>query len=96
MSTSIALESADLPAESDAAEASDRGFTTEATGATLWTDLAAFPLSERTEAVAAEHNSTTQFTWGAQRLLDGRGAGPRRSRRLVGGAVSQLTPRWAR
>ena len=68
---SIALESADLHAESDAAEASDRGFTTEATGATLWTDLATFPLSERTEAVAAEHNSTAQFTWGVQRLLDG-------------------------
>ena len=68
---SIALESADLHAESDAAEASDRALTTEATGATLWTDLATFPLSERTEAVAAEHNSTAQFTWGVQRLLDG-------------------------
>ena len=68
---SIALESADLDAESDAAEASDRALTTAATGATLWTDLATFPLSERTEAVAAEHNSTAQFTWGVQRLLDG-------------------------
>jgi TetR/AcrR family transcriptional regulator, tetracycline repressor protein len=68
---SIALESADLDAESDAAESSDRALTTEATGATLWTDLATFPLSERTEAVAAEHNSTAQFTWGVQRLLDG-------------------------
>ena len=68
---SIALESADLDAESEAAEASDRAPGTEAAGATLWTDLATFPLSERTESVAAQHNSTAQFTWGVQRLLDG-------------------------
>ena len=68
---SIALESADLDAESEAAEASDRALTTKGAGATLWTDLATFPLSERTESVAAQHNSTAQFTWGVQRLLDG-------------------------
>ncbi|RZS63700.1 TetR family transcriptional regulator [Agromyces ramosus] len=68
---SIALESAEADAESEPADASDRAFATEATGATLWTDLATFPLSERTEAVAAQHNSTAQFTWGVQRLLDG-------------------------
>ncbi len=54
---SIALESADLDAESEAAEASDRATGTEGAGATLWTDLATFPLSERTESVAAQHNS---------------------------------------
>ena len=68
---SIALESADLDAETEPAEASDRAFATEAAGTTLWTDLATFPLSERTESVAAQHNSTAQFTWGVQRLLDG-------------------------
>ena len=68
---SIALESADLDAESEAAEVSDRATGTEGAGATLWTDLATFPLSERTESVAAQHNSTAQFTWGVQRLLDG-------------------------
>lgn len=68
---SIALESADANADPEPAEASDRAFATEATGATLWTDLATFPLSERTEAVAAQHDSTAQFTWGVQRLLDG-------------------------
>ena len=68
---SNALESADLDAESEAAEASDRALTTKGAGATLWTDLATFPLSERTESVAAQHNSAAQFTWGVQRLLDG-------------------------
>ena len=68
---SIALESADLDAETEPADASDRAFATEAAGTTLWTDLATFPLSERTESVAAQHNSAAQFTWGVQRLLDG-------------------------
>ena len=68
---SIALESADLDTESDPREPSHRALATEGAGTTLWTDLATFPLSERTESVAAQHNSTAQFTWGVERLLDG-------------------------
>ena len=68
---SIALESADLDAESEAAEHPTGPLATEAAGTTLWTDLATFPLSERTDSVAAQHNSTAQFMWGVQRLLDG-------------------------
>ena len=68
---SIALESADLDAEADAAASADRPLVTDAAGTALWTDLATFPLSEQTAAVVAQHNSTAQFTWGVERLLDG-------------------------
>ena len=68
---SIALESADLDAEADAAASADRPLMTDAAGTALWTDLATFPLSEQTAAVVAQHNSTAQFTWGVERLLDG-------------------------
>ncbi len=68
---SIALESADLDAEREAAASADRATMTDAAGTALWTDLATFPLSEQTAAVAAQHNSTAQFTWGVERLLDG-------------------------
>ena len=68
---SIALESADLDVEADAAASADRPLATDAAGTALWTDLATFPLSEQTAAVVAQHNSTAQFTWGVQRLLDG-------------------------
>ena len=67
---SIALESSGLDVEPDAA-ASDPLIATDASGAALWTDLARFPLSEQTAAVAAERNSTTQYVWGVERLLDG-------------------------
>ena len=67
---SIALASAQLDVEPEPA-ASDGLLVTDASGTALWTDLAAFPLSERTAAVAAEHTSTAQFTWGVERLLDG-------------------------
>ena len=67
---SIAMESAGLDAELEPA-ASDGLLVTDASGTALWTDLAAFPLSERTAGVAAEHTSTAQFTWGVERLLDG-------------------------
>ncbi|WP_082589648.1 TetR/AcrR family transcriptional regulator [Agromyces sp. Soil535] len=68
---SIALESADLEAEPGAAASAAPLVVTDASGTALWTDLATFPLSERTAAVAAEHNSTAQFVWGVDRLLDG-------------------------
>ena len=68
---SIALESADLDVEPDAAASADRPLATDPAGTTLWTDLATFPLSEQTAAVVAQHNSTAQFTWGVERLLDG-------------------------
>ena len=68
---SIALESADLDVEADAAASADRPLATDAAGTALWTDLATFPLSEQTAAVVAQHNSTAQFTWGVERLLDG-------------------------
>ena len=68
---SIALESADLDAEADAAASADRPLMTDAAGTALWTDLATFPLSEQTAAVVAQHNSTAQFAWGVERLLDG-------------------------
>lgn len=68
---SIALESAGLDAEPEAAASADALIATDATGAALWTDLAAFPLSQRTAAVAAGRTSTAQFTWGLERLLDG-------------------------
>ena len=68
---SIALESAGLDAEPEAAASADALIATDAPGAALWTDLAAFPLSQRTADVAAGRTSTTQFTWGLERLLDG-------------------------
>ena len=68
---SIALESADLDVEADAAASADRPLATDDAGTALWTDLATFPLSEQTAAVVSEHNSTAQFTWGVERLLDG-------------------------
>lgn len=68
---SIALESAHLDAEPEAAASADALVVTDATGAALWTDLAAFPLSQQTAAVAAARTSTAQFTWGLERLLDG-------------------------
>jgi TetR/AcrR family tetracycline transcriptional repressor len=68
---SIALESADLDAEPEAAASDDATPATDASGAALWTDLATFPLSQRTASVAAQHNSTAQFAWGVERLLDG-------------------------
>ncbi|MCD2440725.1 TetR/AcrR family transcriptional regulator [Agromyces sp. SYSU K20354] len=67
---SIALESAEVDVEPDAAT-SDPMIVTDASGAALWTDLASFPLSERTTAVVAERNSTAQFVWGVERLLAG-------------------------
>ena len=67
---SIALESAGLDVEPDAAT-SDPLIVTDASGAALWTDLARFPLSEQTASVAAERGSTAQFVWGVERLLDG-------------------------
>lgn len=68
---SIALESADVDAEAEAGSSVDPLLVTEDGGAELWTDLARFPLSEQTADVAAEHNSTAQFVWGVERLLDG-------------------------
>lgn len=67
---SIALESADLDVEPDAAT-SDPLIVTDASGTALWTDLARFPLSEQTAAVAAARSSTAQYVWGVERLLDG-------------------------
>lgn len=68
---SIALESAGLDAGVEAAASDDGLLVTDAAGTALWTDLAAFPLSERTAAVAARQTSIEQFTWGVERLLDG-------------------------
>lgn len=68
---SIALESADLESDARVATSADQNPVTDAVGGTLWTELAAFPLSERTAHVAAQHNSTAQFVWGVERLLDG-------------------------
>ena len=67
---SIALESSERDIEPDAAT-SDPLIVTDASGAALWTDLARFPLSEQTAAVAAERSATTQYVWGVERLLDG-------------------------
>jgi TetR/AcrR family transcriptional regulator, tetracycline repressor protein len=67
---SIALESADQDADPEAAAPAD-GLFPDASGTALWTDLATFPLSSRTAHVAAQHNSTDQFVWGLERLLDG-------------------------
>ena len=67
---SIALESADQDADPEAAAPTD-GLFADASGTALWTDLATFPLSSRTADVAAQHNSTDQFVWGLERLLDG-------------------------
>ncbi|MDR6905707.1 TetR/AcrR family tetracycline transcriptional repressor [Agromyces sp. 3263] len=67
---SIALESADQDADLEAAAPTD-GLFPDASGTALWTDLATFPLSSRTADVAAQHNSTDQFVWGLERLLDG-------------------------
>jgi TetR/AcrR family tetracycline transcriptional repressor len=67
---SIALESADQDADPEAAAPVD-GLFPDASGTALWTDLATFPLSSRTAHVAAQHNSTDQFVWGLERLLDG-------------------------
>ena len=67
---SIALESAEVDVEADAAT-SEPPITTDAPGAALWTDLARFPLSEQTAAVAAQRSSTAQFMWGVEGLLDG-------------------------
>ena len=63
---SIALESAEVDVEADAAT-SEPLITTDASGAALWTDLARFPLSEQTAVVAAERTSTAQFVWGIER-----------------------------
>ncbi len=49
---SIALESAEVDVEADAAT-SEPLIMTDAPGAALWTDLARFPLSEQTAVVAA-------------------------------------------
>ncbi|GAA1760529.1 TetR/AcrR family transcriptional regulator [Agromyces humatus] len=67
---SIALESAEVDVESDAAT-SDPLIVTDASGAALWTDLARFPMSEQTMTLVAERNSTAQFAWGVERLLAG-------------------------
>ena len=67
---SIALESADQDADPEAAAPTD-GLFPDASGTALWTDLATFPLSSHTAHVAAQHNSTDQFVWGLERLLDG-------------------------
>ena len=67
---SIALESAEVDVEADAATSEPMGMT-DAPGAALWTDLARFPLSEQTAVVAAERTSTAQFVWGVEGLLAG-------------------------
>ena len=67
---SIALESAEVDVEADAAT-SEPLVMTDAPGAALWTDLARFPLSEQTAVVAAERTSTAQFVWGVEGLLAG-------------------------
>ena len=67
---SIALESAEVDVEADAAT-SEPLIMADAAGAALWTDLARFPLSEQTAVVAAERTSTGQFVWGVERLLAG-------------------------
>jgi len=67
---SIALESAEVDVEADAAT-SEPPLMTDVPGAALWTDLARFPLSEQSAAVAAQRSSTAQFVWGVERLLDG-------------------------
>jgi len=67
---SIALESAEVDVEADAATSEPLGMT-DAPGAALWTDLARFPLSEQTAVVAAERTSTAQFVWGVEGLLAG-------------------------
>ena len=67
---SIALESAEVDVEADAAT-SEPLVMTDAPGAALWTDLARFPLSEQTAVVAAERTSTAQFVWGVEGLLGG-------------------------
>ena len=67
---SIALESAEVDVEADAAT-SEPLIMTDAPGAALWTDLARFPLSEQTAVVAAERTSTAQFVWGVEGLLAG-------------------------
>ncbi|GAA1800767.1 TetR/AcrR family transcriptional regulator [Agromyces neolithicus] len=67
---SIALQSAEVDVEADAA-ASEPLIKTDVPGAALWTDLARFPLTEQAATVTAQRNSTAQFVWGVERLLDG-------------------------
>jgi TetR/AcrR family tetracycline transcriptional repressor len=67
---SIALESAEVDVEADAAT-SEPLVMTDAPDAALWTDLARFPLSEQTAVVAAGRTSTVQFVWGINGLLAG-------------------------
>ena len=67
---SIALESAEVDVEADAAT-SEPLIMTDAPGAALWTDLARFPLSEQTAVVTAQRTSSAQFVWGVEGLLAG-------------------------